>query len=310
MKEIDCNVCGSRKNTKVFSVRDLYIKKDNPAQFTLVHCGRCGFAYLNPQPNYEELSPFYQNGYFDSVKKSGDRKGLYLFLKKIRRKIFPKFHPRFYRWDIGDRKLPANFLDVGCATGAKAQTFIDDFPKWKFFGVEPDAQAAKIAATVPGLTVSHGFLKGTHYPDNFFDVVLFHHVLEHTLDPRGDIEENHRILKPGGRLIVVVPNYASFAAKFFGKYWRHLDIPRHLFHFRKQDLKNLLDDVGFDIKEMGSESIQGSLLNSFLISIGIEKTFDNTLPIVLFRFFLIPINKVAEIFGLGGALCLLATKRK
>ena len=133
--------------------------------------------------------------------------------------------------------------------------------------------------------------------------------MEHTLDPRGDIEESYRILKPGGRLIIIVPNYGSLAARIFGKYWRHLDIPRHLFHFRK-DLKNLFDDIGFDIKEMKIEAIQGSLFNSFLMSIGIEKTFDNTLPVVLFRFFLIPINKVTEIFGLGGAICLLATKRK
>ena len=92
------------------------------------------------------------------------RRGLYLFLKDIRRKILPNFHPRFYRWDLGDRKAPANFLDVGCATGAKAQTFINDFPQWKFFGVEPDVQAVKLAEAVPGLTVSHGFLKDAHYP--------------------------------------------------------------------------------------------------------------------------------------------------
>lgn len=265
MRHIPCNICGSEKNTTIFLLRDLYTNINDLTEFRLARCNFCGFSYLDPQPDYEELSPFYQCGYFVEQENYIEKGGFYSFLRKIRRKVLPKFSPRFYGWDIGDRAISANFLDVGCATGAKDRRFINDFPHWNFFGVEPDVQAAEKAASVRGFTVSRGFLKDARFPDNFFDTVLFHHVLEHTLDPSADIKESYRILKTNGRLIITVPNYGSFAAKFFGKYWRHLDIPRHLFHFRDGDLKKMLNNAGFDIKKIQTETIQGSVFSSFFI---------------------------------------------
>lgn len=309
MKHISCNICGSQKNTTVFLLRDLYTNINDPTKFRLARCSSCGFSYLDPQPNYEELSPFYQHGYFVEPKNYAAKKGFYSFLRKIRRKFLPKFSPRFYKWNLGDRTLPANFLDVGCATGAKDQRFINDFPRWNFFGVEPDAQAAKSAASVKGLTVSRGFLKDARFSGGFFDIVLFHHVLEHTLDPLADIKESYRILKTNGKLIITVPNYGSFTAKIFGKYWRHLDIPRHLFHFRARDLKKMLNNAGFDVEKIQTETIQGSVFSSFLLSVGIHKNFENALPVVLLRFIFVPVNKVAELFGWGGALYVLAVKK-
>jgi SAM-dependent methyltransferase len=88
-------------------------------------------------------------------------------------------------------------------------------------------------------------LADARYPDALFDEVIIWHVLEHLSDPRGTLIEIRRILKPGGRLIVAVPNYSSLQSRWSGPAWFHLDLPRHLYHFPLAGLRRLLMDTGF-----------------------------------------------------------------
>lgn len=73
------------------------------------------------------------------------------------------------------------------------------------------------------------------------------HVLEHLYDPAAYVEAAHRLLRPEGRLIVQVPNAASWQFLLFGEAWNGLDVPRHLFNFRAADLEALLDACGFEV---------------------------------------------------------------
>ena len=84
------------------------------------------------------------------------------------------------------------------------------------------------------------------YPSSYFDQVLIWHVLEHLQQPRETLEEVRRILRPGGRLVVAVPNLASRQAVWSGAAWFHLDLPRHLHHFPLAALRRLLDETGFE----------------------------------------------------------------
>ena len=83
------------------------------------------------------------------------------------------------------------------------------------------------------------------YPDATFDEVLIWHVLEHLREPRATLREAHRVLKPGGTLVVAVPNFSSAQARWAGSAWFHLDLPRHLHHFPLAGLRRMLDETGF-----------------------------------------------------------------
>ncbi|MBV8732374.1 MAG: methyltransferase domain-containing protein, partial [Acidobacteriia bacterium] len=66
-------------------------------------------------------------------------------------------------------------------------------------------------------------------------------------DPRVFLIEAHRLLADEGRLVVQVPNAASWQARVLGARWNGMDVPRHLFDFRVNDLEKLLESCGFRV---------------------------------------------------------------
>lgn len=86
------------------------------------------------------------------------------------------------------------------------------------------------------------------YPESHFQLVVLWHVLEHLPDLRGALTEIHRVLTPGGRLVVAVPNFSSLQAEWSGADWFHLDPPRHLFHIPAVALRQLLESCGFEVR--------------------------------------------------------------
>ena len=97
-------------------------------------------------------------------------------------------------------------------------------------GIDPSEQACAVARS-RGVEAVVATLESAPFAPQSFDVVLMNHSLEHVTDPRRDLARVFRLLRPGGLLLVAVPNFASWQRKRFGSKWYALDLPRHRTHF-------------------------------------------------------------------------------
>ena len=152
-------------------------------------------------------------------------------------------HPS-YVWRFGqDRRLDLirryagvdrmRMLDVGCGLGTyirKLHAFSSEV-----YGVDVDAEkVAQAQQTLPNVYLAPA--EQLPFDDNFFDVVLLHEVLEHVRDDRQAVREACRVLKPGGRMVIFVPN-RLYPFETHGVYWRGA------YHFGNIPLVNYLPNT-------------------------------------------------------------------
>lgn len=133
-------------------------------------------------------------------------------------------------------------LDIGCGSGDFAAGM--QYQGWCVRGMDVDSHAATAATRNHGFPVDVGELEALAYPDASFDAVTARHVIEHLRDPKAFLLECWRILKPGGRLLVVTPNAASFGHQIYREHWQGLEPPRHLFLFATHTLRSLATACG------------------------------------------------------------------
>jgi SAM-dependent methyltransferase len=152
---------------------------------------------------------------------------------------------------IRRRRVPARrpgaALDVGCGSGFYLAMLRD--MGWTVTGIDASAEAARHARTLNGLDVRVGCAEVTlpELADESFDLVTLWHVLEHLYDPARVLAHIRRLLKPGGLLMLEVPNFSSVCSRLFQSYWAPLESPRHLFQFTPKTLKALLQKNGFQV---------------------------------------------------------------
>jgi len=135
-------------------------------------------------------------------------------------------------------------LDIGSGTG----DFLVKAKKkgWITKGVEPNDSAKSIAMS-KGVSIDSTTNK---LDDQSFDVITMWHVLEHVYDLEKQIVELKRLLKPKGILIIAVPNYKSYDASYYGKYWAAFDVPRHLWHFSSKSIEILFKRKSLILKKV------------------------------------------------------------
>ncbi len=222
-----CPVCRAVEGHPVFEIEGLPNR--------VMRCGDCGLGRLQPMPSPEEIRSFYPDEYYGEPG--------------------AKFQPSIeglVRW-VGERHIGflsrglragARVLDVGCGRGVILGPLADR--GYEAHGVELSEEATQGADPRARIRIAER-LSQAGYPEQFFDQVVIWHVLEHLDDPRGTLEEIHRVLRPGGRLVVAVPNFSSLQARWTGAAWFHLDLPRHLYHFPLPALRRLLEATGFQV---------------------------------------------------------------
>jgi SAM-dependent methyltransferase len=121
------------------------------------------------------------------------------------------------RWGRAQRWLPSDalrVLDVGCSSGYGAVALLAHGPAGRVVvGVERDAEALEIGrARLPWLRIIEGDAAALPIRDRCADAVLLLDVLEHLAEPDRAIAEAHRVLRPGGVLILSVPHRGALHA--------------------------------------------------------------------------------------------------
>ncbi len=238
-----CPACGApAANSREIKRTDVRHRDSPPLSIRIVECA-CEHAFINPQPTWEELSPFYQTDYHvfaDPVPHAAS----------VERLLAVK-----HRGDRLNHALVVpggKYLDVGCGLGEMVAAM--GRLGMEAEGVEPGEAAVDKARSL-GLKVHHGMLDDAHFPDSMFDSISLYHVLEHTPDPVGILAECRRILKPTGEIVVGVPNFGSLVRSLVGLTWSAYDLPRHLHHFCQSSITSVAMRAGLTVVAMETESL-------------------------------------------------------
>jgi SAM-dependent methyltransferase len=210
-------------------------------RWPLVRCATCGLLRLHPQPTPAQLVAAYSASYAPYV-----RPGF-----SGRAKSWLERRSVSALWD--DLAPPRRVLDVGCASGELLET-IRQAGNTNVSGVEPDADAAQ-RARERGIDVHTGTIEGAALPDASIDTAILSHTLEHVPDPLETLREVQRVLRPGGALILWLPNADSIEARLLRGYWIGYDAPRHLTTFSVATLTFALHQAGFMVTSVTHEAV-------------------------------------------------------
>ena len=174
------------------------------------------------------------------------RDNVYLSEKKQFENIFQKIVGK-----ISKIKNKGNVLEIGSSTGLLLSLFPGS--KWTVQGIEPSKQAFKISQG-QGIPTINTTFKNAKLKENFFDVIVLNHVLEHLENPKITLNKIYKVLKKDGILYLSVPNFNSLSAKIYKSNWGYILPKEHTWHFTPQSLSLLLQKNRLEIKEWSAVS--------------------------------------------------------
>jgi len=240
-------------NKKHFlTVKDYSVSKET---FDLYYDEELDMLITSPQPSPENLGRYYESN--DYISHTDSKRSLfekaYHFVKGIALK-------NKLNLINNCSATKGNLLDIGAGTGDFLLTAKQN--GWNTIGVEP-SEKAKGIAIIKGIQFSDST---NELENNSFDVITMWHVLEHVPNLEIQIKELKRLVKPNGTIIIAVPNFKSYDAKHYGKFWAAFDVPIHFWHFSQTAIKLL-----FEKENIKLEKVLPMKFDSFYVSLLSEK---------------------------------------
>ena len=271
-----CPYCGSGQRTLAYKDVQDWSFFCAPGKWDYWDCANCQSIYLDPQPTQSTVgsayAKYYTHGNFGTVS--------FLVILKTRLRneclshilsanLEPRLHlSKFWNWLIaliGKRvvvpfgwtqlaeQVRGRFMDVGCGAGLTVS--VAQQMGWDAMGLEIDP-AAVLAARRDGLNIIEGTYEKLVQYERQFDCIMCSHVLEHVHDPLDFLEKLKTAIKPGGMLLLTMPNSLSALRYHFGADWRGLEAPRHLSIPSEPQLMVLLAELGFSMRSMAGDGTE------------------------------------------------------
>ncbi len=236
---------------KYLSVKDYLVSGES---FDLIYDPTLDFLKTSPQPKTEDLPKYYESQ--DYISHTDENRGLFSSVYQLVKKWSLQKKSKLI---FSQNNEIGTLLDIGAGTG--------DFLKvakeigWQVQGMEPNKNALKLASE-KGIELKSSL---NDFEGKQFDVITLWHVLEHIPNLEETIIKLSNLVKPNGSLIIAVPNFKSFDAKHYGKFWAAFDVPRHLWHFSKESIQKLFSE-NFKL-----EKVEPMIFDSFYVSLLSEK---------------------------------------
>lgn len=241
----DCPVCGGAKSQAA-------ALPYGTEEWPMVACGGCGFVFLTQAPIYERLSEEFAWEKTSQLEREAReikepiKQGISRALKEFRRNVLKRDKLN----ELLDRYIESGpILDIGCAGGGFLQKLA---AKYEPHGVEVSralaAQAEQVVVPRGGSVMHDNALNGIkRFPDGRFSGVVMSSFLEHEIEPAQLMGEISRVLRPGGKVIIKVPNYASWNRHVRKEKWCGFRLPDHVNYFTPESLRSLVTRYGLEI---------------------------------------------------------------
>lgn len=242
-RQKECPVCGSPHRKLIFPRFD--DRYGQPDVYHLVRCVHCTACYLADPIAKEELGKLYEK-YYPSLRSFPTEGSL---LRTILKKTpILNLLKKIDATETLLSKVPKNskVLDVGCG-------FYPDLPEevrsrsldWEGLEIDP-----KLVTHIQsnGLVCHQGELQ-TFSTHQLYDVILLSQVIEHQSELTKAVTAAYKLLKPGGKLLILTPNTDSIVLLPEKKMWIHWHVPYHTVIFNKRSIEVLASRHGFALKK-------------------------------------------------------------
>ncbi len=242
MQYVACNLCGSTETRPRFpGTLSADALPSNPDAFRCTHsgygrhhaivqCRNCGLVYTNPRLEGTQILDSYVA--VEDPLYLQEREGRVLTFERHLRPL-EKLKPP-----------PGRLLDVGAYTGVFVE--IAGRHGWEAWGIEPSRWAVGEAHKRNLFRIVEGTLGSADLPTASFDVVTMWDVIEHVTDPLAELRHAHRLLKPGGLLVVHTMDIDSLFARMMGARWPWL-MEMHIYYFSRRTLAAMQEKAGFEV---------------------------------------------------------------
>ena len=180
--------------------------------FDYYRCAACGIVFLSPVP--PDIGKYYPGDYYGIPSTIADLAAA-AELERYKIELVLRFATR------------GRLLEIGPAYGAF--TLLAKQAGFDAFAIEMSEACCKFMNEVAGIRAIHSLdVDAALRAAGPCDVIALWHVIEHLPDPWGTLRLLAERLNPGGVLVIAAPNPLAFQFGLMGRYWTHLDAPRHL----------------------------------------------------------------------------------
>ncbi|MEM7534571.1 MAG: class I SAM-dependent methyltransferase [Chloroflexota bacterium] len=250
IETVPCNLCGADEPSVVYQLplSDFYPGRYQTQEWSIVSCNQCGLVYTNPRLTQEKLYEFYQFGDQDDLQYVEDH---FIESADLQHRTWHQYLRVLQKHKPAQTTSggPHQLLDIGCGAGsflAEAQSL-----GYVVEGQEISPYFIDYCRSHHHFTIHEGFLDDLSLEPASYDCITAFDVLEHHPDPTALFTQIHRLLKPGGVMMMSTPDIGNWSARRYGAKWLHIHPIGHIYYFDRQTISMLFQKTKFTCVQVG-----------------------------------------------------------